>query len=118
MYALAAAGRGLGGSRLGSGSAGNADTHSLEEHGPRSRRSSFRAEIIFKLPRDESEIIFSAISPETRDVPSRRVSVNIKLIDDGLALRIEAMDLVALRAALNSFIRFIDSTLSVIRSIT
>lgn len=67
--------------------------------------------IFFKLPDTKSRILYGAVSPEAADVPSRRALVRLELVEGGLILRIEARDLVALRAALNSFLRFIDASL-------
>ena len=67
--------------------------------------------MIFHLPRDYARILYSSIAPEIEDIPSRRTSVSMTLVGDDLSLRIRASDLVALRAALNSFLRFIDSIL-------
>ena len=99
-----------------SGAVGNADTHSREEHGRHSQSDKkFKLRIVFKLREDEAETLYHAILPETLDVPSRRVSVSLSLETGMLALEIRAVDLIALRAALNSFLRFIDSTLQSIR---
>jgi len=55
---------------------------------------------------DRSGIIFGAISPEAgREIP--RTKVAAVLADDQVELRIEAKDLSALRAALNSYLRWI-----------
>lgn len=100
-----------------SGDAGNADIRSREELGRRLLESKFEARIVFHLPRDYAEIIYSSITPEVEDIPSRRTSVNMKLIDEGLSMRIKASDPVALRAALNSFLRFIDSILETLHGL-
>jgi len=99
----------LGGSRLESGDAGSVDIRSREGLGRQLRESKFEARIVFHLPRDYAEILYSSITPEIEDIPSRRTSVSMALVDEGLNLRISASDPVALRAALNSFLRFIDS---------
>lgn len=62
-------------------------------------------------------MIYLALLPEVRSIPSRRVSVEVGFEDGKLILRAYAMDPVALRAALNSFIRFIDTCLQSIRSL-
>lgn len=117
MSAQAAATPRLGGFRLESGDAGNVDIRSREELGRRLLESKFEARIVFHLPRDYAEIIYSSITPEVEDIPSRRTSVNMKLIDEGLSMRIKASDPVALRAALNSFLRFIDSILETLHGL-
>lgn len=103
-----------GGLLLASGDVGNADTRSREAPGHRIRGSESSLKILFKLPRSKAEILYAAIAPEAADIPSRRAAVNLKLEDEALILEIKARDLVALRAALNSFLRFIDASLNVI----
>jgi KEOPS complex subunit Pcc1 len=50
--------------------------------------------------------IYGAISPEAgREIPRTKVAAS--LADDQVRLRIEATDLSALRAALNSYLRWI-----------
>ena len=99
---------------MASGDVGNADTRSREAPGHRIRGSESSLKILFKLPRSKAEILYAAIAPEAADIPSRRAAVNLKLEDEALILEIKARDLVALRAALNSFLRFIDASLNVI----
>ena len=101
-----------------SGNAGNADTHSPEEHGHPTPRSRFQAVITLFLSEDEAEIILQAISPEASDIPTRRVNVKLERVNEGIALLIESRDLTAMRAALNSFLRFIDSSLLSVRIIS
>ncbi|MEM0329133.1 MAG: KEOPS complex subunit Pcc1 [Nitrososphaerota archaeon] len=101
----------------GSGAAGNAATPSREEPGPHSRRNRFEVEVIFHLDELEADTIYRAVLPEARDIPSRRASVEIGLKAGALILRICAADPVALRAALNSFMRFIDACLQSLRSL-
>ena len=102
----------------GSGDVGNAGTLSREALGRRSRRNNFKVKIIFHLSKPESKILYQAILPEARDVPSRRASVNLHADPDKLILEISAVDPVALRAALNSFLRFIDSSLQILRQLS
>jgi len=102
---------------LGSGDVGSVDTRSREELGRRLPESRFEAKIRFHLPRDEAEILYSSIIPEAKDIPSKRTSVSMTLTEDGLNLMIKASDPVALRAALNSFLRFIDSILEMLHEL-
>ena len=117
MSAQAAATPELGGFRLESGDVGSVDIRSREELGRRLLESRFEARIVFHLPRDYAKIIYSSITPEIEDIPSRRTSVSMRLIDEGLSMRIRASDPVALRAALNSFLRFIDSILETLHQL-
>ena len=75
----------------------------------------FKLNVFLHLREEEARIIYRAILPEVKDVPSRRTSVNLELTKDGIMLSISAADPVALRAASNSFLRFIDSVLRSIR---
>jgi tRNA threonylcarbamoyladenosine modification (KEOPS) complex Pcc1 subunit len=61
------------------------------------------------------EALFCALKPETLAIETRRASVHLKK-DGGcfLALTVEAEDTVALRATLNAYLHWIQSTLSVI----
>jgi len=117
MSAQAAATPELGGFRLESGDVGSVDIRSREELGRRLLESRFEARIVFHLPRDYAKIIYSSITPEIEDIPSRRTSVSMRLIDEGLSMRIRASDPVALRATLNSFLRFIDSILETLHQL-
>jgi len=76
---------------------------------------SFELKVFLHLGEEEARILYRAILPEVEDVPSRRTSVSLELAEDGILLRISAADPVALRAASNSFLRFIDSVLRSIR---
>ena len=94
------------------------DTPLREEPGRRRRRGSFEAEIVLHLSGEEAEILAKAVRPEAEDIPSKRVSVEIEALDEELRLRVAAVDLTALRAALNSFIRFLDSALTSMRRVS
>ena len=85
--------------------------------GLRRERGRFEAEVILHLGEQEAETIYRALLPEAKDIPSRRVSIEVDVEGGKLILRAYAMDPVALRAALNSFIRFIDACLQSIRSL-
>ena len=57
--------------------------------------------------------LLSALTPETNAMVTRRA--NVKLEKDGsfLVLTVEAEDTVALRATLNAYLRWINSTINV-----
>lgn len=71
--------------------------------------------MVIYLDEDEAEAIVGAVSPEAREIPSKRTWVKVERVAEGVRLQIRAKDVTALRAALNSFLRFIDSALSSIR---
>ena len=75
----------------------------------------FKLNVFLHLGEEEARILYRAILPEVKDVPSRRTFVNLELTEDGILLSISAADPVALRAASNSFLRFLDSALRSIR---
>ncbi|RLG11345.1 MAG: hypothetical protein DRN64_01530 [Thaumarchaeota archaeon] len=75
----------------------------------------FKLNVFLHLGDEEARILYRAILPEVRDAPSRRTSVKLELVEGGVILGISAADPVALRAASNSFLRFIDSVLRSIR---
>jgi tRNA threonylcarbamoyladenosine modification (KEOPS) complex Pcc1 subunit len=61
--------------------------------------------------------LLNALTPETNDTVTRRA--NVKLEEDGLflVLTVEAGDTVALRATLNAYLRWINSTINIISAI-
>lgn len=54
-----------------------------------------------------SRIVLCALEPETRTTPTSRSKVQIKSEGNSLTLNIEAKDTSALRASINSYLRFI-----------
>ena len=72
-------------------------------------------QVFFKIPESEAEIILKSVSLEIETSPSKRSSASLRLVEGGLLLKIEAEDLTALRAAANSFLRFIDAAVEVLR---
>lgn len=78
----------------------------------------FELVVAINLDREKAEILQRAIMPEIKDIPSRRVSADLRIEGSKLILSISAADLVALRAALNSFLRFIGSALETLEAIS
>ncbi len=60
--------------------------------------------------------VLNALKPEADAPLTRRSKVNLKRQDLFVILNFEAEDVVALRAALNSYLRWIDSTVNVLHS--
>lgn len=60
------------------------------------------------------EIIFEALVPEVREPPTMRSRAFLEKEDTILILKIEASDTVALRAAVNAYLRWIDSIRNVL----
>lgn len=62
----------------------------------------------------QAETVFLALEPETKAPPTHRSSIHLAKNGACLALAVEAEDTVALRATLNAYLRWINSTLNVI----
>jgi len=60
------------------------------------------------------EALFCALKPETNTIETRRAIVHLRKEACFLTLAVEAGDTVALRATLNAYLHWIQSTLSVI----
>ena len=78
--------------------------------------SSAKANIRLKFANQRQvETLLDSLTPEANAPVTRRA--NIKLQKDGLflVLTVEAEDTVALRATLNSYLRWINSTVNVIK---
>ncbi len=58
--------------------------------------------------------LISALTPEANAPVTRRANVKLKKDGSELTLTVEADDTVALRATLNSYLRWINSTINVI----
>lgn len=65
----------------------------------------------------ELNAILDALKPEADAPITRRSKVNLTRQGLFVILNFEAEDVVALRAALNSYLRWIDSTINVVHSI-
>ncbi|MEM2946638.1 MAG: KEOPS complex subunit Pcc1 [Candidatus Bathyarchaeia archaeon] len=66
------------------------------------------AVIRLKLPsKRDLEVIYRALIPETAKPATTRSKVNLKIEDTYLILIVEAKDTVALRAALNAYLRWV-----------
>jgi tRNA threonylcarbamoyladenosine modification (KEOPS) complex Pcc1 subunit len=66
------------------------------------------------LSKKQLETVFDSLKPETRNPTTSRSRASLKKDDMSLALEIEAKDTVALRAALNAYLRWISSTQNVV----
>ncbi|MFZ0965175.1 MAG: KEOPS complex subunit Pcc1 [Candidatus Bathyarchaeia archaeon] len=68
-----------------------------------------------KFPSEEGlEIVFKALKPEVDKPATMRSRAKLEKDDNFLVLKVEARDTVALRAALNAYLRWINSTLNVL----
>ncbi len=55
------------------------------------------------------DITFRALQPEAQNPPTKRIKSTLEKEDKFLILKIEARDTIALRAALNAYLRWIKS---------
>ena len=64
-----------------------------------------------------AKTLFSALNPETKSVPSERADTQLNLNGNILEIDIRAVDLTALRAALNSFLAWLSGCEKVIKAV-
>ncbi|MDD1775570.1 MAG: hypothetical protein LUQ24_08575 [Methanobacterium sp.] len=62
----------------------------------------------------QAEIVLKALEPEIKSSPSQRASVKLKIDGSKLNMDIQAEDVTSLRAAINSYVRWIMLSLDVI----
>ena len=68
-----------------------------------------------KFPSEKQlEIVFKALEPEIKTPPTMRSQAFLEKENTFLILKIEAKDTVALRAAVNAYLRWINSMISVL----
>ena len=75
---------------------------------------------VLEIPLDserKANILYSALLPETESIPSDRASTRVSVRGSSLIIEIDANDLTAMRAALNSFIAWISACMRTIDSI-
>ena len=65
-----------------------------------------------------AEILLKALEPETLSVPSDRARATLSMKDSTLIIAIQADDLTALRAAMNSYLSWISGSLGAVDSVT
>ena len=63
----------------------------------------------------EAEVILKSLEPEIASAPSQRSSTNLKLVNNILKMEIDAADVTSLRAAINSYLRWIRLSYDVIK---
>jgi len=64
------------------------------------------------------KVVLEALKPETRTPPTRRSKVQIKGEGNSLTLNFKASDTSALRAAINSYLRWILLTKTILESVS
>ena len=74
-----------------------------------------KAVVRLKFPSEKQlDIVFKALEPEVKKPTTMRSRTTLKKDGALLVLNVEARDTVALRAALNAYLRWINSILSVL----
>jgi tRNA threonylcarbamoyladenosine modification (KEOPS) complex Pcc1 subunit len=74
-----------------------------------------KAVIRLKIPsKRHLETVFEALKPEVTKSLTARSSADLKKTDTFLVLKVEARDTVALRSALNAYLRWINSMTNVL----
>ena len=63
----------------------------------------------------EAEVILKSLEPEIASAPSQRSSTNLKQMNNILKMEICATDVTSLRAAINSYLRWIRLSYDVIK---
>ena len=75
------------------------------------------AEIRIKASKELVNILLGALQPEAERPSSARSSVSMEAEWGRLAMRVTASDIAALRAALNSYLRWVDAVLDVVERV-
>jgi len=58
-----------------------------------------------------AELLLAALSPETKSGPSDRATTSVSIHDSVLVIEVEANDITALRAAINSYLAWVSACL-------
>ena len=64
-----------------------------------------------------ADILLAALTPETESGPSDRATTQVSLRDTVLVIEVEASDITALRAAMNSYIAWVSACIKSIEQI-
>lgn len=79
--------------------------------------ASHEAFLRMKIQTPHAETILKSIQPELSSLPSQRLKASLEIDGNDLVINLHADDLVALRAGLNTFLRWVialDNTLQAI----
>jgi tRNA threonylcarbamoyladenosine modification (KEOPS) complex Pcc1 subunit len=75
------------------------------------------AEIRIKVPEEVVEAVLDALSPEVESPSSERSSTYVRRGVDDIVISTEASDTTAMRAAVNSYLRWVQGILDVLSKI-
>ncbi len=82
------------------------------------KRLAGHAALEIEVPSENiADILYRALTPETESVPSDRASVIVSKSGSSIILEIQAGDLTALRASMNSFLSWISGSLRAVASV-
>jgi len=84
---------------------------------PESLSTSSRAEILIDVRGNLADILEDSLLPEAERPTSERSKVEVEALDGRLVIRVESSDIVALRAALNSYLYWISAVLDMVEKI-
>lgn len=76
---------------------------------------------VIEIPVDSletAEILLAALLPETQSGPSDRATTQVSLRGSVLVIEVEAADITALRAAMNSYIAWVSACIKSIEQIS
>jgi tRNA threonylcarbamoyladenosine modification (KEOPS) complex Pcc1 subunit len=65
--------------------------------------------------KETADILLAALNPETQSGPSDRATTIVAVHDDVLIIEVEAGDITALRAAMNSYIAWVSACIKSIK---
>ena len=75
---------------------------------------------IIEIPlesKETAEILLAALTPETQSGPSDRATTRVEVHDSVLIIEVEAGDITALRAAMNSYIAWVSACIKSINQL-
>ncbi|HUV54487.1 MAG TPA: KEOPS complex subunit Pcc1 [Candidatus Krumholzibacteriaceae bacterium] len=75
------------------------------------------AEVRIKVPEEVVEAVLDALSPEVESPSSERSSTDVRRGVDGIVISTEASDTTAMRAAVNSYLRWVQGILDMLSKI-
>lgn len=78
---------------------------------------SANAEIWIGASENIAQILEGSLLPEVERPSTERSMIRVRAEDDGLMIRIEASDVAALRAASNSYLRWVAAILDVVETV-
>lgn len=97
------------------------DIAQRQKQSPKTRKSKPQAEITIQISLPSSRLadtIYNSLLPETRQSPGYRSRTTVERSDRILRLSITADDIVALRAASNTFLRFVSVALKTLNVVS